>query len=1846
MTTVPLRGGSLNQPVLPNSPSSTPGLDPRLFEGYSSLTSTLTYALHLASGAKNPKPSVQLPTTTAHYPATTTPTSPPATSPQYQTQSHQGMMARPPAPQYAGQVRPTTTTSPLSETSYSQAGYSSSSGANYTTQPPTTQSYALPLSPTSNAGSYAGGYALPATSSSSSGLGSSSGTHVGGYALPSNSTGGYALQMTPPYNSNAAGAAPPGGSTVSASSQRSNPTSPTSSSMQSGATQPSAAGHKPNGLFNIFRKSARRASIDGNSALAQMRHHHDHRDGDSQQHNWYPDQQQQQSMASLPPATTRQQPTQYASAQMALAQELKAIQLGTPRTAGPSPASVYPPATSSNSGYLSAPPNGVVSASVDRVMKSHTESDPRRVASAENLALEARTPSRASENGRPSSGELPTGFQLPVRKSSVPRAYGMDASLDDRAVLSTPAGQVSPIASLPRGTAIPPRGDSARAMADVNNIPANMHSSSRPVYNNTTDDKVSISSPTQTVSEMSSPSMAEDEMDIPEGEYDEEYEEEEEEEEQMEYIDEEDLLEDEDPWDELDEEVARNTELNAMIDQIENAGPVKASHSKNVNFNPMVAEVRGDGAQSTTSLLAPAPVNPEAAAAAYGSYPTLGAFEYMPGASAVSKAISGGWAQTDGQQQQQQQQQQLLLQQQQMAARPRKKVRHVQIQARGPPVAHIAIQTDPVTSDPQYDAMSAELDALTASNQTQSSREKALQLEVTELQEVLQQLRTQAEESKLEREKQVREMESAKAKFDRLSAQAYKKIMALVKDKEALDGQVSSLQAQLKQAESQTKLVTMEVDEAEDTIEQPFTQEADFSSDASSEDGNAMDTDTDILSLEELVQATEQLVINPYQYELHIKYIKTLKTHSILDELRTAREAFANAYPLSEGIWMEWLQDERRLASSMEEKRDVLKLYARAVTDYLSIEIWRDYIDYVVEEYVQGLAVSADDPDALWLTLEEVRGVCNQAMTNTGNHVSKSHVIWNACRDFEVAVLEVRNMYRDRLKIPHSAIQDTFSDYSSFETKYDNANYEKHLQSASSTQSATQKHLQKLDQFEMKLAQNEDNLQTYRSYLDYELSSKPMDKNRVKTLYERALSKHCLDVTLWDDYLAYLFSSLKGAATMLPVAERAVRNCSWSGDLWAHLIRLQEEFKKSKEDIKATMERGLAMVAAVASLEESYKVCDAYCRFEARQIQADDANAEQTIGEMRRAFTDGIKYLKEKFPPGDPYYRLEKCRIQAEVHHAKSIDRARKLYEEYIKRRSTSSELWSEFAQFEKEHGTALAVRTVYRQAVSKNLDWPDRIIQDWLQFEQEFGTVTTYYETYSRTKQVMKALAATQQRQAERAAQVGMTGVGMEQQYAQEPLMQPVIHSQQYQQQQQQEGPRPKQKREKAEPQKSKRKDRSDKETESAATEEDHPPAKRQKKGKQPANAPEPEHADAIMSEANPEAPQMIPDEDYKVIDNSFADYTVFVIGVYDEALIRDAFKECGTITDVRVADDGVLVEFKDVSSARSALKLNGTIVGEAPLSVKPCRPQKRVWEFSKDKDPSTVYVSHLPIGVEKKWLREKFEQFGNVREVRMRENKSVSFAYVEFTDSESASKALALNNTIVRDACPPMSVAISNPRVKDQQNRASNEVYITNLPKAWVEDQVQEFCKECQGLKHIRVLRDKDGNTKGSAFAEFETPEHAKAALILNAREADGRVVAVALADPNIKRKDNRKDRKQTHDSKEHERDEQASRGGGRGSSRGRAGLGFSGGGRGRGRGGFGGGDGSSQHEDSDRSSGNTPRGSGSNFQPRGSVRGRGRVTVQQPSPAQQQQQQPASTTVEVGNKNQDFFRSLISK
>lgn len=300
------------------------------------------------------------------------------------------------------------------------------------------------------------------------------------------------------------------------------------------------------------------------------------------------------------------------------------------------------------------------------------------------------------------------------------------------------------------------------------------------------------------------------------------------------------------------------------------------------------------------------------------------------------------------------------------------------------------------------------------------------------------------------------------------------------------------------------------------------------------------------------------------QYELHVKYIELLKKLDLQDQLEEARVAMHDIYPLTEALWLDWINDVKK-DTSVEGQIKLLSLYNHAEQDYLckcvsnvlivvslvshtvniyiAINIWKDYVGYILDKFHQGFSEDIVDQDeSVSEFIEQTRQDLLKAVRATTAHVKSSQEIWKPYSEFELEILErfkdadqlnrVRKMYLDRLATLHINCEDTFSAYSTFVSNYDNSNYEDTMVKANKIYAKTKKAAEERDQYEMQLVSTGYSLDAFNQYIEHEKRTKNMHSLvYVRSIYERALVYYCTDPALWDDYILFLVCRLMDCGT-------------------------------------------------------------------------------------------------------------------------------------------------------------------------------------------------------------------------------------------------------------------------------------------------------------------------------------------------------------------------------------------------------------------------------------------------------------------------------------------------------------------------------------------------------------------------------------------------------------------------------------------------------------------------------------------------------------------------------------------
>ncbi|KAF5396619.1 hypothetical protein PHET_09943 [Paragonimus heterotremus] len=227
------------------------------------------------------------------------------------------------------------------------------------------------------------------------------------------------------------------------------------------------------------------------------------------------------------------------------------------------------------------------------------------------------------------------------------------------------------------------------------------------------------------------------------------------------------------------------------------------------------------------------------------------------------------------------------------------------------------------------------------------------------------------------------------------------------------------------------------------------------SSDSSSDSDGDDYGDNEHKLREEVAALRSQLENFPNSYELHTKLINSLRKLGNLDELNAARENMNVMYPLSPKLWLDWIEDERKIAMSDDEKRRVEGLFKRAVEDYDDPSIWQEYCLFAIGNLQPGSAESIRSTEHTFET----------ALSHQGLNVAAANSLWEMYRDLQLVLVGQQNpssvqltddrlkcidkLYRRQLRLPLLAMESTLEAYEEF-LKHSGSNlYPQHDQASS-----------------------------------------------------------------------------------------------------------------------------------------------------------------------------------------------------------------------------------------------------------------------------------------------------------------------------------------------------------------------------------------------------------------------------------------------------------------------------------------------------------------------------------------------------------------------------------------------------------------------------------------------------------------------------------------------------------------------------------------------------------------------------------------------------------------------------
>lgn len=865
-----------------------------------------------------------------------------------------------------------------------------------------------------------------------------------------------------------------------------------------------------------------------------------------------------------------------------------------------------------------------------------------------------------------------------------------------------------------------------------------------------------------------------------------------------------------------------------------------------------------------------------------------------------------------------------------------------------------------------------------------------------------------------------------------------------------------------------------------------------------------------------LNQLDATLMENPFDYYSHLSLVTTLHqglqnhlatfdsgphSYELVHTLRDAYKSMSEKYPLGETLWHYRLNDEKTLALNSEDRMGVLELHKQATTEEpYSAKLWAAYGEYT--SYLVACSWEQEPPE-LWNEEDRLIGrelfkpqlvleALQQGAERVKYNLQESNLVWDRYLQVLEEDLErggfsqekaarVAAIYNERLSQPHATWQNTFSRYSSFNTRYYKDHYEELMEQATQKNTHIKQQYANREEYEFKVLQafqagdQDAEYHAVTRYLKWEKKTMGVYSfHLVNALYERATLRFPVDPSIWEDHVEFLIWQKDRSVDLLNVLERATRHCPWSGALWSHRILTLEAENKAFEDLEHVKHTATGSgLLEHADLEELIKVQIAWCGYLRRRAFDDPRATEDDVDIAEVGIRSALEFVREVGIKkhgrdwADSKYRLERIHMKFWLQRG-NVDEARSIWESLAARQGDSYDFWYRWYIFEMIFWSQHATRNELN--AGKQLLPPTRATSVLERGMERLTTidhpepiVEMYMNHCEQHESVLKVQsAAIERRRAER-----VISIRKEKERA-------TLASQQVTPPSEVAEASGKRKRE-------------------DLAQDDDPTTKKSRV------------ANVQEASINGQGRQVseAPSETQSTSNKRDREHTSIIVRKLPagttQTRIRQFFTDAGTVRNLVLKEEKdtltAIVEFETPDEADYALTKEAKGFEGHDISIE--RAQS-----------TTLYVTNYPAHADEAYLRKLFNPFGDIVGIRFPSLKFDThrrFCYVQFDNAENAIAATQLDGMDIEGL--KLVSRISDPKAKKKRDGAvteGREVYIWHLNFRVKQREIEEVFGRFGTIERVKLPTIKGlGNNRGFGFVTYSTKESADAAVA----EMDGK-------------------------------------------------------------------------------------------------------------------------------------------
>lgn len=460
---------------------------------------------------------------------------------------------------------------------------------------------------------------------------------------------------------------------------------------------------------------------------------------------------------------------------------------------------------------------------------------------------------------------------------------------------------------------------------------------------------------------------------------------------------------------------------------------------------------------------------------------------------------------------------------------------------------------------------------------------------------------------------------------------------------------------------------------------------------------------------------------DPFSADFHSRNISSVRL--LENSSPSFHEQLANAYlkklehfVLSPIEYTQWMDDVQKLEDIEQQKTILMSIYSYIVKDYPVAEYWKPYLE---------LAISCKD-----LSLIDEAGLNSlfeEALYDTVYDYQSTSIIWKIILSYYEAneleddsFLKLLDLHKRRLSYPHETLDESFQDFSSFISNNDPKNYLKHMPLANKIYSRSKKQQRYYEIHELKISKDPSNINLWLDYLQAVCEYANGDIQKMNTLFARA-TYSVNNIQIWLSYLYVIYDpknqfSKSQTETFLT---NFVRKYPESPLSHAEYIRNCLEFGEGgyQKFLNARNRVNSSNLMETSAYDEWKILALSILTFE---ISVTRSGENLDIVDLLYAdIGDFVEFAITK--NNDGFHTVEKTSIVI-FEELEDLESCISILDRLLKNFRDQSDIWLYVCERQKKYGTPVKqVAQILEFAIENpsTLDWPEKIIQEWLSMKQ-----------------------------------------------------------------------------------------------------------------------------------------------------------------------------------------------------------------------------------------------------------------------------------------------------------------------------------------------------------------------------------------------------------------------------------------------------------------------------------------------------------------------------------------------